>query len=184
MAWDPFASRALVTRELKVSDGQARASFRAWSAREKLAYEDGLTVRLMDSDRNGDDTVRIGTMRLLALALTIQSVEGFPDEITVEQVEKGKTVLVRERFDPRNEDHLLALDEATYDELVEIALDVQPLPGMGKGAGDEVEEALRSGMLADTDGEEDGVEGPDPSPTPSTPPGATAKPRRAGGSRN
>lgn len=176
--WNPVARRDPETRPLECSGGRATATYRPWSARERLAYEDTLTTRMLDEDTRGEETVRLGTMKLIALTLTLDSVTGFPPEVEVDDFEvervpdpdggKGAVRLVRKPvkrtvpFNPKDERCLLVLDSTTYGELVKHALDVQPLPSAGDD--DEDDAADPNGNPADED----------PSLTPPTPLAGTA----------
>jgi hypothetical protein len=147
--WNPLARREPVTVPLECSGGQASATYAPWSARERLAYEDAMTTRLLTEDGAGEETVRLGTMRLVALGLTLQRLDGFPPG-----------------YEEPTEEHLLTLDAEVYAEILRHALEVQPLP-----SGDKPDEPA-----AELEG--DTAEGGDPFPTPPTPPTGSAR-RRA-----
>lgn len=149
MAWDPLAKRDPVTLPIKSSGGEASATFRPWSGRERLAYEDAMTIRLLAEDGAGSETVRLGTMRLVALTLTLVELHGFPPG-----------------YEHPTEDQLLELDSGVLGELVTLSLEVQPLPSAADDE-DDVEEPA------------EGSEGSDPSRTPPTPPAAKRAARKA-----
>lgn len=147
--WNPLARRDPVTRTLKTSGGRASITCQPWSGRERLAYEDAMTVRMLAEDERGEDTVKIGTLRLFAMSLTIIGSSGFPKRADGTDMFTGGAARV--------EADLLSIgDPKVYDEIRDIALEVQPLPKADN---------------APSDDEGDG-EGSDPSPTPSTPPTA------------
>lgn len=141
MTWNPLAKPATTTVELECSRdeagvAQARATFRRWGAEERLAYEDAMTTEILAKDKGGEDTVRLGVMRLLNVALTIRTVEGFPDRVVVERPHHDPDLRARgvveettETFDPRKPAHLRRLDADTFAELLEHAQKVQRLPG-------------------------------------------------------
>lgn len=153
--WNPLAKREIVRHPLKVSGGRAAVLLRRWSGRERLAYEDALTERMMQLDSSGEETVRIGTLRLFAATLTIVGSEGFPVELDERD---GRAFLTgtREQIEA---DLLSITDTTTLDEIRKAATDVQPLPS---AAGD------------DQDDEDDESNLPDPSSTSRTPPTPTA----------
>lgn len=206
MAWNPFASRTEVRREVPSSDGAAAVYARTWSAREQLTYEDSLTQRFIDmqsltsdaastggtpTDASAARSIRIATMRLVATTLTLTRAEGFPDAPPKPKTdpETGEALLdgegnpipdgPPEPFDPSNERHLLALDGNVYRELVAIATDVQPLPGLGGDKAAAAPSGEAGGEPEDDDDASDDLT--DPFPTPSTPPveSAPAKRRRS-----
>lgn len=144
--WNPLATIEPETRPLKRSGGRISVTYRRWTGRERLAFEDILTQRMMTKDEAGGDTIKIGTLRLYASTLTIQGSTGF------------ETFGAREGFlsgTPKEiEDDLLSItDEKLRNEIVETAREIQPLPKIG----DDDE---------DSDGGDD--DGDDPFPTPST----------------
>lgn len=141
--WNPLATLETTRHPLKVSGGRAAILCRRWSGADRLAYEDALTERMMTKDTAGEETVKIGTLRLFAISITVRGAEGFPER-------DGRPMFTGSRADV--EADLLALDPDTYDEIRAIALDVQPLPS-----------------AKDTTGEDDDTAGDDPFPTPSTP---------------
>lgn len=159
--WNPLASVEPVTIPLDVSkddDGNPRASIilRKWTGRERLAYEDALTERMLTSDQKGEETVKIGTLRLYAISLTVVGAEGFPTRPDGSELFAGGREAV--------EQDLLALDPATFAEIRKHALALQPLPSLGGDADDK----------DDADGESSL---PDPSRASSpTPPGETDAP--------
>lgn len=152
MVWDP---RAIVetVHEMDGSDGQARVWARPWTGAERLRYEDALAIRIATVDGDGDDTVRLGTMRLIGTALTLTRAEGFPDVVESDGDARP--------FDPRSETDLTALRQDVYAELVAFAQTVQPLPGS-----EDVEDDDEAGAEAGPD--------VDPSRTSSTRPAGKA----------
>lgn len=130
MSWSPFALPETVTVPLRCSEGAATATFRGWTAREQLAYEDEATMLLGEAGAGAQTQIPavIGGLRRIALRLTLQAVDGFPD------VEPGVP------FDPHDDRHLDRLDVNTYTELIEHAEQVQPLPGNAPGQDSALEE--------------------------------------------
>lgn len=145
--WNPLAELTPQRIPLKASGGRAAVLYRPWSGRESLAYEDAITERLLTVDQAGEETVRMGAMRLFAASLTIVGSEGFP------KAADGRDYFTGTR-EQRESDLLAITDPATYSEIRDTALRVQPLPTAG---GQESED------------DEDGGEG-SPSPTVSTSP--------------
>lgn len=127
----------------------ASVIYQRWGGRERLAYEDAITERLLTTDeRTGDDTIRLGSLRLFAVSLTIKGSTGF--ELF------GMDGFLQGDRDKIEADLLLIGDPDTYSEIVAAALKVQPLP-------------RADGSSAPT--EEDASDG-DPSRTLSTSPAA------------
>lgn len=165
--WNPLATVEPVTLPLDVAgvldDGSPRATITLarWSGRQRLAYEDAITSRMLTTDeRDGSDTVKIGTLRLFATSLTVVGCSGFPS-----RADGSPLFTARPGMDLRSavEADLLALDGATFAEIRDKAMKVQPLPSSDDGDGDE---------NAKDDADE--AEAPDPFPTPSTSPIETA----------
>lgn len=164
--WNPLGRPDPVTLPLEVSGGKASATFRAWSARERLAYEDR-SLSILGKDADGEATVRMGQLNALALTLTLVSVDGFPSTVTREGPDGEK---LEEPLDLRRIEHLYELDAATYAELVKLSRTVQPLPGFEELGGDEEpQDGDSSSAGDDPDAEDDGPE-LDPTTTSSTPP--------------
>lgn len=166
--WNPLAKRDPQTFPLECSGGAAKATFRPWSARERLAYEDR-SLSLIGSDENGDATMRMGRVNALALSLTIASVDGFPATVEVER--DGKIDV--EPLDLRKLEHLELLDPNVYHELVTLSRKVQPLPGFDDRDEDEEPDA-QTAKLVDPDEVDDPPTDEDPSLTPRTAPEAAA----------
>lgn len=147
--WNPLATVDPIEVPLKSSGGRAFLVCRPWTGRERLAYEDAITERLLTTDeRTGDDTVKLGSLKLFAVSLTIVGSKGFP-------LRNGRPMLSGTREE--REDDLLAITDAdAYREILDEALRVQPLPSIGKSDEDE-----------ETDDDED------PSRTPPTPAAGT-----------
>lgn len=143
--WNPLATIEPIVEPLKVSGGRASVTYRRWSGRERLAYEDAITERLMTKDQHDEETVLLGTLRLFATSLTVIGATGFPER-------DGRPMFTGTR--EQREADLLACDPDTFDEIRETATRIQPLPSADKG-----EEKPDDG----------GAEG-NPSPTASTPP--------------
>lgn len=141
--WNPLETLAPQRIPLKVSGGRAAVLYRRWSGRERLAYEDALTVKFLTPDAAGGDTVLLGSMRLYAVALTVVGTDGFPGDFDV-TMSHGS---VEEKIA-----NLLLLDPATMNEIRDTALKVQPLPRADDGLEDKGTDAAE-----------------DPSPTPPTP---------------
>jgi hypothetical protein len=147
--WNPLAVSVAEEFPLKVSGGAASVLLKRWTGRERLAYEDALTERMLTTDeRTGEDTVRIGTLRLYALSLTVVGSKGFPAR------SDGTAMFTGDR-DLREAD-LLALEADTFNEIRELATKYQPLPRIGEDDDDASDSA--------------GDDTSDPSRTPSTPP--------------
>lgn len=145
--WNPLGEVTPETIPLEASGGRCSIKYRRWTGRERLAYEDAITEKLLTTDeRTGDDTVRLGSMRLFAASLTIVGSEGF--EIV------GLDGFLQGDRESREEDLLKITDPDTYSEIIRTATRIQPLPG--------------SENAGKRDGETDDDE--DPSRTPSTPP--------------
>lgn len=146
--WNPLQRPAPETVPLKASGGQASITYRTWSGRERLAYEDALTQRLLTTDeRDGSDTVKMGSLRLYAVSLTIVGSSGF-------EAFAGPGFLQGDR-EKVEADLLKVTDSDTYGEIVAEALRVQPLPRMDGSKGKDDDEGASSD--------------PDPSRTLSTP---------------
>lgn len=142
--WNPLAELVDEIVPLEVSGGRATIVLRRWSGRERLAYEDAITQKMLTTDeRTGEDTVKIGTLRMYAATLTIRGSSGFPVE--------GFLSGPREKVEA---DLLSITDRETFSEILRHALRVQPLPSQESAAGD--------------DGDDD-EDGDDPFPTPRTP---------------
>lgn len=164
MTWNPLAPSDVQTFPLECSrddDGvpQAHATFRPWSGRERLAYDDAVIASLLGKTDDGSATFRMGALTAVAISLSLVSVDGFPDELELEREVDGETRVVREPLNLRDRAHLERMAPEVVTELGQLARRVQPLPGFAPV------EAERD----DQDGE--GEQGEDPSPTPSTPPG-------------
>lgn len=144
--WNPLASVEPVKTPLAVSGGRASIILRRWTGRERLAYEDAITERMLTKDGAGEETVKIGTLRLYAISLTVVGEEGFPTRPDGSRLFTGGREAV--------ESDLLALDPDTFDEIRKRALELQPLPSAG---GDE-----------SSKGDDDESELPDPSSASST----------------
>lgn len=168
--WNPLARRDPVTKPLAVSHGEATATFRPWSARERLAYEDR-SLGMIGSDEAGNATMRMGRVNALAISLTIDSWTGFPEKVTRPVDDED----VEETFDLRRLEHVELLDPDTYAELAKHARAVQPLPGFD--ALEDAEEGSQTAALEESgppDPDVDDGTGEDPSPTPSTAPETAA----------
>lgn len=163
--WNPLAKLEPERRALAVSDmgdgPTAWVDYRRWSGRERLAYEDALTERSMTQDQRGEDTVRLGTLRLIAVSLTIVGWEayGVDEDGTRRPITRpdGSPMFSGDRT--AVEQDLLALDPDTYDEIRRTALEIQPPPSLG---GEDVSAS------ADDDASAKALPGgeSDPSPTP------------------
>lgn len=150
--WNPLAEPEPVTRELKVSGGKASVTYRRWTGRERLAYEDAMTVRILVLDESGDQTVLMGTLAIFQTALTVQSSDGF-----------GVDGFLSGDVAKRESDLLSITDRKTLLEIVRTAREIQPPPGV-----DDTAEKTEPDDPDDPDDPEGGEEG-DPSPTPPTP---------------
>jgi hypothetical protein len=139
----------------KNAAGKPRAwvLLRKWSGRERLAYEDAITEKMLTKDTAGEETIRLGTLRLFACSLTIVGQKGFPTRVD------GSALFSGER--QRVQADLLDLEPDAYNEIRELALKVQPLPSENQ------EETAKKG---DDDVDESAL--PDPSREPRTPPEA------------
>lgn len=146
--WNPLAEVTPETIPLEASGGRCSIKYRRWTGRERLAYEDAITEKLLTTDeRTGDDTVRLGSMRLFAASLTIVGSEGF--ELI------GLDGFLQGNRSEREADLLKITDPDTYSEIIRTATRIQPLPG-----------SENAGGKGDEETDDDG----DPSRTPSTPP--------------
>lgn len=161
--WNPTDRPAAVSVPLECSrtlysDGTsdeptASITLRRWTGRERLAYDDEVTMRAMGTDSDGDLSMRFGTLRLVSTSLTVVGSNGFgnrPD---------GTAFLSGDRS--RIEADLQALDPDTYLEIVRHADALQPRPT----AGDTIGEGADGGPVDPDD--DSGL--PDPGPTSSTP---------------
>ncbi len=164
--WDPTARPVDVVLPLNSSGGEASVVLRRWTARERIAYEDRMTSFYHDK-KDGQSEVLIGSLRLHGACLTIQRVEGFPPGFTVtyeqnvkEKGGKVRRMPVTQPFDPRLPEHLMCLSPEVFDEIVTLALEVQPLPGSEEDAADKGDE--------DDEADGEGEQGEDPSRTPLT----------------
>lgn len=155
-AWNPLSAIPDEWRDLEVSGGRAAVLYRRWSGRERLAYEDAITERLLTTDeRTGDDTVKLGSLRLFAATLTIKGSRGFPSPLA--STDNPREFLTGTR-DQVEADLLSITDSATLSEILRHAREVQPLPGQEPSS------------PADGDGSSD----EDPSPASSTGPEPTS----------
>lgn len=142
--WNPLATVDPIEVPIKASGGRASIVCRPWTGRERLAYEDAITEKLLTTDeRTGDDTVKLGSLKLFAVSLTIVDSRGFPEI-------DGRRMLTGTR-EQRESDLLAITDADAYREIVDEALRIQPLP--------------TAETSDDAEGDDDGE---DPSPTPST----------------
>lgn len=153
-----------VVRSLTLYDAdggvhQASITCTPWDARARLRYSDLTSADVYDRDPiTGQSYIRMATVTLLAVSVTVTAAEGFPP-VTVKRGTPDEAV---ETFDPTRVDHLLALPADVLAEVRRHALDVQPLPTARRA-----EPALAEPTLADP--QEEGDEDEDPTPTPSTP---------------
>lgn len=123
--WNPLEVGKVERIPLDVSGGRAAILCRRWSGRERLAYEDAITERLLQTEqRTGEDTVKIGSLRLFAASLTIIGSEGFDPFV-------GRPGFLQGSRDEREADLLQIGDPDTYDEILRHAMRVQPLPSAG-----------------------------------------------------
>ena len=122
--WDPTKRRDVVVHELECSRddrgvAQGSVTLRPWSTRERLAFQDAaaMNIALSTDDTSGQQVrkVRVSAVQLAHLRLTVAGCHGFPEV-------DGKP------FDFSNPDHVGVLDEVTFDEVVEAATTVQPMP--------------------------------------------------------
>jgi len=122
--WNPLRVGKVERIPLEVSGGRAAILCRRWSGRERLAYEDAITERLLQTEqRTGEDTIKIGSLRLFAASLTIIGSEGFETF--------GLDGFLQGDRPSREEDLLKITDPDTYDEVLRHAMRVQPLPSAG-----------------------------------------------------
>lgn len=170
MTWDPTRRATVVVRELDCSRdetgaAQATITLRPWGTRERLKYQDDSTraVELvMQDDGQGQQVqmrkVRPSVLSLLHLSLTVVASTGFPPG-----------------FDFANRDDVESLAEEVFDEVVALALAVQPIPdgrGIRKPADRKAATPppdVPAETAADFDDTVGAGEAADPSPTPSTP---------------
>lgn len=164
MAWDPTASKPPVWVPIESSRDEAGeitawVQCTPWNAGKRLAYENRVMSEAIkiDFDDKGGKIRKVlpGSLRRLNVQLTVTAVRGpWP-----------------EGFDASNPEHLNTLDADVFDEIVEAALKVQPLPTTGaKRPQDRKAPAVESGPSREDDEDDDGDgDEPDPFPTPSTP---------------
>lgn len=124
--WNPLATTEPETHPLKASGGRATVLLAPWTGRERLAYEDALTERMLTEDENGETTVRMGTLRLFAISLTIKGSTGFG----VDGFLSGDRAKVEA-------DLLSITDAKTFEEIRDLALKVQPLPSQDNSSDDD-----------------------------------------------
>jgi hypothetical protein len=125
--WNPLEVGKVERIPLDVSGGRAAILCRRWSGRERLAYEDAITERLLQTEqRTGEDTIKIGSLRLFAASLTIIGSEGFDPFV-------GRPGFLQGERPEREADLLQIGDPETYDEILRHAMRVQPLPSAGGG---------------------------------------------------
>ena len=159
--WNPVQTTEDVVEALDVSGGRASITMRPWSGRERLAYEDAVVTRALTTDAEGDDTARLGTLRLVAMSLTLRGAAGFPnrpDGSAMFTKTKGRALATC------IEDDLLTLNEATFAEIQLRCLTVNPLPGSQAAVSEAGDEGAGAG-----DGEDESTL-PDPSSASSTRP--------------
>lgn len=137
--------------------GEARVKLRQWTAGDRLAYQDAVSLRAVLKDEAGETAVRMGVMSLIHLATVAVEAVGF-DLVTITR--DGEKV--REEFNPRLEEHLRALPAEVFGALSEAAAEFQPVPTSKAKAKAEapVDELAPEAAPSDDD---------DPFPTPPTP---------------
>lgn len=155
--WDPLATVEPTTVPLEASGGRASVTYRPWSGRERLAFEDATTERFLTTGTDGDETIRMGSYTLFAVSLTVVGSDGFPSAAD------GRVFLTGTR-EQREADLLSIAHAPTFQEIRRTALKVQPLP--------RAEEAAAGVADDEDDGDEGSPEG-NPSPTSSTSPATT-----------
>lgn len=128
--WNPLATVEPVVEPLRASGGRASVTYRRWTGRERLAYEDAITERLMTKDQHDEETVKLGTLRLFAVSLTVVGSSGFPPRAD------GSPFLSGSR-EQREADLLAITDPDTFAEIRDTATRIQPLPTADAGDRDE-----------------------------------------------
>lgn len=181
--WNPFDRPDRVWRDLETSrqdtgiadaegrpvlgPAEASVAYQAWTAGDRLAFMDLIATATL-TKREGDDgdTVRIGTLQAIHVALTCRDTRGFPAVVVTRVGADGVAREVAEVFNVRDRAHLAQLPSDVFEELFENAQEVQPMPTSGKrrGAAQDAEDDAPAAVLIP--GGED--EGEDPSRTPST----------------
>lgn len=165
MAWDPTARKAPQWVEIESSRDDAGVAQGAvqctpWDAGKRLAYENRMVsqaIRIDFDDQGGKiRSVLPGELRRLAVQLTVTDARGFGP---------GADFTSAAWID--------TLDPDVFEEVVEAAVKVQPLPTGGvKRPADRQAAQVESGPPVDED-DEDAEEGDgqeeDPTRTPSTP---------------
>lgn len=160
--WNPLATKAPKIHALAVAKAHGvtmSVTLRPWTAAHRLTYEDvspTLVITVPDEvDDDGDamQQMKLGSLKRLGVALTVIASDGFP------KTEDGRVFLVG-TLAQRMADLSLITDQALYQEIVEAALEFEPLPGSTNDR-KRLDEAR-------------GAQGEDPSPTPSTQAGTTA----------
>lgn len=164
MAWDPTAQPAVVVRELECSRdehgvAQATITLRQWGTAERLKYEDdsAAAIELDTEDGVKLRRVRMSVVTLLHLRLTVVGSSGFPPG-----------------FDFANRADVESLAPDVFEEVVDLAVEVQPIPtGRTKRPADRKSAKPPAEATPETAADfddEPGLDGlADPSPTPSTP---------------
>jgi hypothetical protein len=156
--WDPLGHKPPKIHTLavaKVHGVEMTITLRPWTAAHRLTYED-LTPTLqmavpdqLDDDGDALQVMKLGSLKQFGAALTVIGSSGF------KQTPDGRPFLVG-TLEQRRADLSTITDPALYEEIIETALNFEPLPGSTRD----------KKRLADA---KTGVQDGDPSPTPSTP---------------
>jgi hypothetical protein len=128
--WDPLQTSAPKIHRLAVAKRHGRdmaITLRPWSAKHRMAYEDiAPTLQAPvpgQVDEDGDEVwqVQMGSIKLLGASLTVIGSSGFPDV-------DGRPFLTGSR-EQRQADLGSIGDIALFEEILEAALEFEPLPG-------------------------------------------------------
>lgn len=160
--WNPLQSSAPEVKPLRIAKDHGvdmSITLKKWTGRERLTYEDAMTSRFLvetsgvDDDGDTNRAMLVGSLKAYGAALTVIASQGFPP------AEDGRPFLTG-THENRIADLRSIVDGDLFDEIIELALDFQPLPGSG-------EEARRRAAAKKAAGTDTPAGGPDPSRTPS-----------------
>lgn len=129
--WNPLATLAPKIHALEVAKAHGvkmSITLRPWTAKHRLMYEDlSPTLQVAVPDQLDDDgdalqMMKLGSLKLLGAALTVIGSDGFA------MAEDGRPFLSGS-LDQRRADLAQITDPALYEEIIEAALNFEPLPG-------------------------------------------------------